>query len=431
MKVTNKFGLPEGIVNAVTHSREEYTKGKAHISVSGLVMPPRMYSLFVRHNSKIEVDVADEIDALFGSAVHYILERSDVTKSSVVQEQALLTAIQNIIDEDSDEAPEVLNDKKFRAIKAMLSNNNFITEQTKDITTEQRWYMRIGAWIASGQYDRLDVAKKLLEDYKTTSVYKVRNKDFKDWEQRMNLYRLLGAHNGIEITKLQINALMKDWRRSELKRYDDYPPHKLAVIDLPVWDLMDAHQFATERTMLHYKSASLSDEELPFCTDEERWKKPDVFKAIKPGGKKASFVSEDEEEVNKFIVEKGIAGTQYTKTVVRGQALRCEEYCAVAPFCSQYKAESEPETDFDNTIASTIDEDNDKIDKLIEEDPKSIPEKKETAVVEVPKIEVIPKAEKLEEPGDAKKLTLDDVKTKEEPADFDINNFSIDDLLKR
>lgn len=433
MKYTNKYNLPEGIVNAVKNNREEYSKGKANISVSGVVMPPRMYQLFARHADEIVIDVADEIDALFGSAVHYILQQSDTKKGVHSQQQALLLGIQEALNMEVDDEPGAVALMQIKHIKNAIRQYQTLLEPTS-VTTEQRWYMRVGEWRVSGQYDRLDLATGLLEDYKTTSVYKVRMEDFKDWEQRMNLYRLLGKNNGVDISKLQINAYMKDWRRSEKTKFANYPEHKLAVINLPIWNLMEAQQFIVERVLLHYNASQQKEEDLPLCTDEERWKRPDKWKAIKPGNKKATRASEDEEEINKFIVEQGIAGTKYDKIKETGYALRCMEFCSVAPFCSQFKAESAPETDFENVVAEDLDD-----VKLVEEDKNIIEptdddmkEIKEQAEQNKPKdkddsfgaiLDAIAK------PVDKNLGIEDQVKAQPKPQDFKIEDIDLEKLL--
>ena len=73
MIITNKYGLPKTFMNIV--ERPTYTKGKAHMSVTELLNSPQIVQLKAKYADQIEVDVSDMIWALFGTAVHHVLEQ--------------------------------------------------------------------------------------------------------------------------------------------------------------------------------------------------------------------------------------------------------------------------------------------------------------------------------------------------------------------
>jgi hypothetical protein len=75
LKITNRLGLPRSIENAVRNDR--YSKGDAHISVTGLIGPARKRALEIRHADEITEDVSERIWALMGQIAHGILERAD------------------------------------------------------------------------------------------------------------------------------------------------------------------------------------------------------------------------------------------------------------------------------------------------------------------------------------------------------------------
>ena len=74
MKITNKAGLPEAIVQAVR--ADPYDKGEARFSVTELIGPPIIRLLRQRHEDEVEEDAADRIWSLLGTAVHGVLERA-------------------------------------------------------------------------------------------------------------------------------------------------------------------------------------------------------------------------------------------------------------------------------------------------------------------------------------------------------------------
>ena len=84
MKLTNRNNLPEVFVNLLT--RSTYSKGKAHLSATELLNSPQIVQLRRKHWDDIEEDVSDKIFALFGTAMHTILEHGK-TDDSIVEER--------------------------------------------------------------------------------------------------------------------------------------------------------------------------------------------------------------------------------------------------------------------------------------------------------------------------------------------------------
>jgi len=73
MIITNNQGLPRALVEAVkrdTHKGADY-------SASALTKSPRALWLERRHGDEITKDASEMVWALFGSAVHAVLERAD------------------------------------------------------------------------------------------------------------------------------------------------------------------------------------------------------------------------------------------------------------------------------------------------------------------------------------------------------------------
>ena len=76
MKLTNKHGLPQAIVNAIKN--DPYTPGKrADISVTRLIDAPQVSVLYRNHYKDIVEDVSNRIFSIMGQAMHHILERAE------------------------------------------------------------------------------------------------------------------------------------------------------------------------------------------------------------------------------------------------------------------------------------------------------------------------------------------------------------------
>ena len=290
MRLTNVLGLPAAIVNAIAN--DGYSKGAADLSVSQLIAPPRKVELERRHADELVEDVSDRIWALVGQAVHEILRRSET--DALVEKRLFVRHF------DSDGKP----------------------------------------WTISGAFDRLACVGAELSDYKVTSVWAVKGGAKKEWEQQVNTYAFMLRMNGFWVDKLSIHAILRDWRKSEAFKYpDSYPPHQVAVINLPVWSDEECARFIGQRIEAHRPAR----ETLPLCTDEERWGRPTTYAVMKNGGQKAMKLCETQAEAEAFIAERAKvpkAKLEDLRVELRpGEFMRCASYCSAAPFCEQFQSE--------------------------------------------------------------------------------------------
>ena len=79
MTITNKHNIPQVFVNAV----ERHIHNGADYSASQMTKPGRMVILENRHKDEIVEDVLDRIWALFGTAVHSVLEEGEESQALV------------------------------------------------------------------------------------------------------------------------------------------------------------------------------------------------------------------------------------------------------------------------------------------------------------------------------------------------------------
>jgi len=138
VKLTNKFNLPQTILNVI--ARPTYTKGKANFSVTELLTSPRIVQLKRKHWDALEEDAADMVWSLFGSAIHGVLEHG--------------------------------------------KGENHIVEE--------RIHLDIDGTHISGAIDLQEVEEDgiILSDYKTTSAWVVQNMK-QDWHDQLNIYAYL------------------------------------------------------------------------------------------------------------------------------------------------------------------------------------------------------------------------------------------------
>ena len=72
--------------------------------------------------------------------------------------------------------------------------------------------------------------------------------------------------------------------------------------------------------------------ELPKCTSEERWAKPDTYAVMKKGRKTALRLLPTEEQAKEYIGDQ-----DFSVEFRKGVSTRCEGYCEVSQFCNQYR----------------------------------------------------------------------------------------------
>ena len=266
--ITNKHGLPEALVKAVQN--DPYTGG-GDISVTKLIDSPQRRQLWRQHEADIEEDVSERIWSLLGQAVHHILERAGT-----------------------------------------------------DTMVEERLYAEVDGWTLSGQFDRLHLASKTLSDYKVTTTYKAKGDD--NWTRQLNVLRWLAFQNGLIVDHLEIVAIFRDFRKSEVDRNPEYPQQAVKVIPVSVWPLDETEAYIRERVRLHQLAQTgMAD---VWCSDEERWYTGDKWALVKPGGKRALRVLDEKpDEVPEGLV------LEHRPGIYR----RCEQYCEVAKWCSQWQ----------------------------------------------------------------------------------------------
>ena len=74
MQITNNYNLPQSFVDFARN--DKYSKGNADISATTLIDSPRVRLMRDHYHEDRVVDVVDNVWALFGTAVHHVLESS-------------------------------------------------------------------------------------------------------------------------------------------------------------------------------------------------------------------------------------------------------------------------------------------------------------------------------------------------------------------
>lgn len=280
MMITNQNDLPAPLVSAL--SFDDYDKGDANISTSGTIQPVRIRQLEIRHADEITEDASERLWLMLGSIGHKIIERADTTNH----------------------------------------------------LSEERIYAKVAGWTVSGKADLLG-PDMILDDFKFTSVWAI--KELKpEWEQQLNVYAWLYRKNGFEVKQARIIAVLRDWSKLRAKREPEYPQTGVVIREVPLWTPVVQEDFVTNRVIQHRVAEGSREDQLPLCTEKERWHKPDTWAVKKKGNKRAVRVFNDQGEAASFASCSGKPDLWVEHRP--GVDVRCVSYCRVAQFCSHGRA---------------------------------------------------------------------------------------------
>jgi len=285
VKLTNKHNLPQTFVNVL--KRPTYSKGRANISVTGLINSPKIVALSAKFHDELEEDVSDMVWSLFGSAVHKVLEHGK-------------------------------------------DDNHLI---------EERIHVEVDGWRLSGAVDLQVVNPEgtvSIRDYKTTSAWAVMNEK-SEWEFQLNIYAyLVEKVKGKTVADLGIVAIIRDWNRRDAATREGYPEAPIKELPIKLWSMEERERFVQERIALHsaFDFAMEAGEDLPDCTPEQTWERPTVYAVRKVGNVRAKSLHESEEEA-KAAAEK--LGKGYEVETRPGERVRCANFCPVSQYCQQWR----------------------------------------------------------------------------------------------
>ena len=297
----------------------EYRKPGRSFSASTLPRAARVMQLTARHDDEIEVEEGAEGFRLLGRTVHEILEEEMRERGALV---------------------------------------------------EGRIGHVIGGVYVHGRFDLIDTADRRVDDYKVTSVYSYLKPDKDEYIAQNNILAWLARKNGIAIDKGRLCYILKDHRAREYQEGGSYPRHMFPTSEVPMWTDQETEDYILQRINHHRGSVSLPDDDLPLCTDKERWMDGVDFKAYRlspdglPGERcahssksrmetddwiaakveeaRASYEAKEEKRMSSLKnpgrakPPKPFDPPQFTVVEYSPPPPRCG-YCDARPFCSQFR----------------------------------------------------------------------------------------------
>jgi len=280
MKVTNRLNLPEGIVKAI--STEPHNKSDKELSATTLLKGIKEILLMWRHWEKLTDDAADRIWAVWGQAVHSLLETEGKHEFSEIDLKAIIEGI-----------------------------------------------------TVTGKIDNYNMETGLVTDYKTASIWKIMVGDFEDWRMQGLIYAWLLYHNGFRIEKCRFIAILKDHSKSKAGHDSNYPQSPVHIYEFPIrkTELEEADAYIRKRLAEYLKYIETADDDIPPCTDEERWATETKYAVMKHGRKSAVRVLDNKMDAGAMATELGAGHYVETRP---GTSKKCADYCICRDYCNFY-----------------------------------------------------------------------------------------------
>ena len=277
MIYTNKLNLPKQFEKL----DDEHKPIDKVFSVTELLKPSKEILLTRKYYDDIKIDIADIIPALFGTAVHNIMEQR--VPDDYLAEQSVY-AIFDIFGE---------------------------------------------LYKIKGRCDLLSLKQQVIEDYKTCTTSK---KDFEEWRLQGLMYAYLTFKTfNVIIRKLKFYALLKDWSKIKAATSSNYPQSPIFIWEYEISDSdYDFIESFMRDKLIEIINGGKS------CTDEDCWYTGTQYAVYKNANdKKATYVTDDETDAHNYITNK--CGGMGEIQVRKGNYIKCMYYCACNRFCEQYK----------------------------------------------------------------------------------------------
>jgi hypothetical protein len=290
------------ILTRVAEMERERYSSSGDYSVTDIISPPRLVRLRKRYGSEVEQPLSSVIAAMLGTAVHEYFEKYL---------------------------------KKWVFMKTGYAGYTF----------EEQLQVEMLGRNVSGRYDIRDDLD--LIDLKTCKVWKkVFDPELIEWTEQQNCYNyLLKEARNIELKRLLITAIYKDWQEGQSLRSSTYPQDQVEEYELVKWPYEVTKEFMETKLAAHIAAEELPDEELPACTREERWERFNgghqveyaIMKSSKSNRAMKLIKTNLDDALSAAKSMKGITKESFIE-VRYAQRTRCEKWCSVNEYCNDYKS---------------------------------------------------------------------------------------------
>ena len=306
MNYTNTSNIPLPL--AVFLATDHYDYVPNVISATSLLKPARQLILADRLSSEDNlVELSDMVSSRMGTAIHTAIEQAWLNPTKALKSLGY-------------------SDDIIQRIKV---NPETVEENDIPVYMEKRSFKKVGNHTISGKFDF--VAEGKVHDFKSTSVYGYLNQsNANKYILQGSLYRWL---NPDIITKdeMLIHYIFTDWSKAESLRNSNYPKARVHSQKYNLLGLEEIEQFVKDKLELYDSMKHQQEKDIPYCTDEELWRKPTVWKYYKNAN--ATRATKNFDNPSEAYALQQTNGTGEVREV-KGTISACK-YCPAFLLCSQ------------------------------------------------------------------------------------------------
>lgn len=306
MNYTNTSNIPLPLAVFLATDHYDYVPGV--ISATSLLKPVRQLILADRLSSEDNlVELSDMVSSRMGTAIHTAIEQAWLNPTKALKSLGY-------------------SDDIIQRIKV---NPETVEENDIPVYMEKRSFKKVGNHTISGKFDF--VAEGKVHDFKSTSVYGYLNQsNANKYILQGSLYRWL---NPDIITKdeMLIHYIFTDWSKAESLRNSNYPKARVHSQKYNLLGLDEIEQFVKDKLELYDSMKHQQEKDIPYCTDEELWRKPTVWKYYKnANATRATKNFDNPSEAYALQQTNGVGEVRE----VKGTVSACK-YCPAFLLCSQ------------------------------------------------------------------------------------------------
>lgn len=310
-RYTNAAQVPLSL--AVFLATDNYDHDDTTISATALLKPVRQLILAERVPQDLSmVDVMGLIKSRMGSAIHDSIEGSWLNG----YQDALLK----------------LGYPKRVADRVVVNPEpSEVTDDQIPVYLEQRAYRDIMGYRVSGKFDF--VAEGQVEDFKSTSVFSwINHTNDEKYILQGSIYRWLNP-DIITSDQMAIRFIFTDHQAFKAKTDAKYPDHPVMSRTFDLKPLAETESYVRHKLSLYERYKDADEADIPFCSDDDLWRKPTQWKYYKNPQKRTRATKNFDAPVDAY---NRLAADGHVGVVVedKGQVVACK-YCAAFPVCSQ------------------------------------------------------------------------------------------------
>lgn len=283
MKVTNIYNLPDGFYQAC---KRDFKRRENTYHATEILKGATEIVLTHRYGDEVEVDCSEMLWAIFGTAVHKVMENHTVGDNEVSEMR----------------------------LEADAYGSRLV-----------------------GRMDLYEIESETITDYKTCSVWKIIFGDYEDWKKQTLVYKWLLRENGLDAKRSSIVAMIKDHSKRDAKYKGGYPklPVERVDFELSEDDYKDIDVFIRDKIIQIKTLEKTNTVDLPPCSPKERWAKEDTFAVKKDGRKSALRVLPSKEDAEEWMISNVSEADRKKCTIEyrQGEDVKCKEYCNVCTYC--------------------------------------------------------------------------------------------------